>query len=255
MRRTAKNLLRKFLSKHLVAHRIRGGPLRGYKIVTSWHDYPAAILGTTEAELSNWLIQHVHAGETWLDIGAHYGYISLLLCKLTGPQGSVVSVEPSIATAGCLEQTRRLNRLSSLAILPFGLHGLDHMEMAEVTIDRGMAEMVTGSGKFTGIIFCHSLDQLFSQLKLDARYPAIHGIKIDVEGMEMKVLAGMREMLAHYRPSLVVELHPNVSEHEFNEFMGAAHYRFVRKIAHGLEGIFSYVYFPDESRTGAAVLA
>ena len=43
--------LRSLFPRSLVSHRILAGPLRGSKIVTSWHDYPAAILGKTEEVL------------------------------------------------------------------------------------------------------------------------------------------------------------------------------------------------------------
>jgi len=36
-----KALLRRFLARSIHKHRIFFGPLRGYMIVTSWHDYPA----------------------------------------------------------------------------------------------------------------------------------------------------------------------------------------------------------------------
>ena len=44
-----KEALRKLLPRTVKPHRILAGPLRGQWIVTSWHDYPAAILGYTEA--------------------------------------------------------------------------------------------------------------------------------------------------------------------------------------------------------------
>ena len=46
--------LRRFFPRSLVSHKILGGPLRGSTIVTSWHDYPAAILGRTELPLLEW---------------------------------------------------------------------------------------------------------------------------------------------------------------------------------------------------------
>jgi hypothetical protein len=39
---------------------------------------------------------------------------------------------------------------------------------------------------------------------------AIHGVKIDVQGMEIETLRGMRDMLRRHRPRLVVELHAGV---------------------------------------------
>jgi hypothetical protein len=82
-----KVLPRRFLPRSIHKHRIFGGPLRGYRIVTSWHDYPAAITGRTERPLLDWFAQNVNPNETWLDIGAHYGYTAIGLCRLVGAAG------------------------------------------------------------------------------------------------------------------------------------------------------------------------
>ena len=39
----------------------------------------------------------------------------------------------------------------------------------------------------------------------------IHGVKIDVQGMELETLGGMRDALARWRPRIVLELHAGVS--------------------------------------------
>jgi hypothetical protein len=39
----------------------------------------------------------------------------------------------------------------------------------------------------------------------------IHGVKIDVQGMELETLDGMRDALARWRPRIVLELHAGVS--------------------------------------------
>ena len=106
--------LRSLLPRSLARHRILGGPLRGSAIVTSWHDYPAAILGKTELALLKWFGKNVGEGETWLDIGAHYGYTSIALCKLVGSAGHVYAFEPMLNTAGCVTRTRLLNDLAAI---------------------------------------------------------------------------------------------------------------------------------------------
>src|SRR5579871_1370118 len=100
MNRTWKERIRQFLPKTLKGHRIRRGFLQGSVIFTSWRDYPGAIRGTTEAPLLEWFQRNVQPGETWLDIGAHYGYTALALAKLVGATGRVVAFEPVIASAG-----------------------------------------------------------------------------------------------------------------------------------------------------------
>jgi len=109
------------MPKTVRSHRILAGRLRGYRIVTSWHDYPAAILGRTEQALLTWFDRHVQIGETWLDVGAHYGYTAIALSRLVGPGGRVFAFEPEVATAGCLGRTRDANRLPQLIVIPLGL--------------------------------------------------------------------------------------------------------------------------------------
>jgi hypothetical protein len=74
---SVKSLVRELLPRRHVAHRVMTGPLRGMRIVTSWHDYPAAIFGYTERKLTDWLLANAGPGETWLDVGANCGYTSL----------------------------------------------------------------------------------------------------------------------------------------------------------------------------------
>ena len=43
---------------------------------------------------------------------------------------------------------------------------------------------------------------------------AIDGVKIDVQGMEIETLAGMRRTLMQWHPKLVIELHAGVSREQ-----------------------------------------
>ncbi len=40
--------------------------------------------------------------------------------------------------------------------------------------------------------------------------PVVHGIKIDVQGMELDALRGMRRLLSRHRPKIVLEIHRDV---------------------------------------------
>src|SRR5438552_7816781 len=108
--------LRRLMPRAVRPHRILWGRLRGFRIVTSWHDYPAAILGRTERPLLDWFEEHVKPGETWLDVGAHYGYTAIALSRLVGPLGRVFAFEPMLGTAGHLARTRAINGLRQLTV-------------------------------------------------------------------------------------------------------------------------------------------
>ena len=52
----------------------------------------------------------------------------------------------------------------------------------------------------------------------------IHGIKIDIQGMELEALESMRDALARWRPCLVIELHAGVSRERVLALLGEVGY-------------------------------
>jgi hypothetical protein len=132
MNETTKRMLRALLPSTPKPHRILAGDLAGAKIVTSWHDYPAAILGYGEKELISWLLRTVKPGETWLDVGAHYGYTSLAMCRAVGETGRVFAFEPSLSCAGSIARTRLANRYWWWTVCPFGLDDASDLAVHEL---------------------------------------------------------------------------------------------------------------------------
>jgi FkbM family methyltransferase len=193
--------------------------LRGKRIVTSWWDYPAAIAGVTEPELLAWFGRNAKSGETWLDVGAHYGYTAISLGHLVGRSGRVFAFEPMAATVGCLARTRYLNGLEQLIIVPLALGMADGIQLQRLTTIRGMVDTTirssSGAGQPTSwseAILVAQMDWLWPRIA--GGDPAIHGIKIDVQGMELHVLRGMAGLLKSHHPKLVVELHRGVDRAE-----------------------------------------
>ena len=206
---SARRHVRRLMPRTVRRHRIWSGPLRGRRLVTSWHDYPGAILGYTERDLLRWLSSHVELQETWIDIGAHYGYTALALCELVGPQGRVFAFEPVLATAGHLSRTRALNGLSQLTVVPFALAACREPLLADVPLVRGMAEHAAGAGEApTDRVIEIAFDEVWPSLC--GGEPTIHGVKIDVQGMEIEVLTGMQQALRDSRPVIVLEVHAGV---------------------------------------------
>lgn len=210
------------------AHRILSGPLCGSRIVTSWRDYPAAIAGITEPQLLAWFSRHAAAGETWLDIGAHYGYTSLALARQVGAAGRVFAFEPMAATAGCLARTRAINNLECLTVVPMALGAEPGLGVVELTTVRGMVDSTLATAgapeqQWREKFLTSQLDWLWP--RICSGLPAIHGIKIDVQGMELHVLKGMQETLRTHRPKLVVELHRGVDRAAVLSLLGDLGYR------------------------------
>lgn len=202
--------LRRLFPRSLKPHKILGGPLRGSTIVTSWHDYPAAILGRTEGPLLECFSNNVGRGETWLDIGAHYGYTAIALSKLVGVTGQVYAFEPMLNTAGCICRTKSLNNLRQLTVIPMALGNCADLSLESLLSTRGMIDStLQDAGGFKESFAVSRLDWLWPRIAgPDLR---IDGIKIDVQGMEIQVLEGMAMLVKQFRPKLLVEVHIGVS--------------------------------------------
>jgi FkbM family methyltransferase len=207
-----KERVRKLLPRRERSHAIKGGELKGERIFTSWHDYPGAILGTTERPLLDWFARNVRPGETWLDIGAHYGYTAIALSRLVGPAGRVYAFEPVLATAGCLARTRELNGLNQLTVVPMALHRLPEITTLDLPVIRGMADSTISRDSLSERILAVSLDSIWPSLC--SGNPKVQGVKIDVQGMELAVLSGMTELLDRCSPRLVIEFHRGVDRGE-----------------------------------------
>ncbi|HZQ05317.1 MAG TPA: FkbM family methyltransferase [Anaerolineae bacterium] len=223
MNATLKRTLRQLLPRTLKPHTIFAGPLRDYRIVTSWHDYPAAILGRTERELVEWFAQNVRAGETWLDIGAHYGYTAIALSHYVGATGRVFAFEPMLTSAGCLTQTRRLNDLAQLTVVPLGL-GDARLGLERLPVVRGMVDSTLRANG-------HSWQETFLVAQLDEVWQEIcggnarvDGIKVDVQGMELNVLRGMKDLLRSQQPKVIVEVHAGVARDELRALLAQVGY-------------------------------
>jgi FkbM family methyltransferase len=110
-----------------------------------------------------------------------------------------------------VDQGRVLNGMSQVTVLPMALGACATLEFRRLACTRGMADSTLSpdpSAWFVNVAVA-SFDWLWPALHGgDAR---IHGVKIDVQGMELETLGGMRDALARWRPRLVLELHAGVS--------------------------------------------
>jgi FkbM family methyltransferase len=218
-----KGVLRRFLPRTLSEHTILGGPLRGSAIVTSWHDYPAAILGRTEGALLHYFKNHVGNGETWLDIGAHYGYTAIALSKLVGPFGRIFAFEPMLSTSGCISRARLLNNIPQLTVIPIALGNCADMTIDSLQSVRGMIDStLPDAAEFKETFVASRLDWLWP--KISGSDLRIHGVKIDVQGMELQVLEGMTTLARTFRPKLLIEIHKGVLRQKLLDLVASIGY-------------------------------
>ncbi len=134
------------------------------------------------------------------DIGANVGLFTILAGRLVSPGGSVIAFEPQPENLSALRNNLDLNQLGS-----------------EIRVVEAAASGTTGPGTFnaetsmTGRVEEAGTVSI-KLIRVDdfvADNPSLapNLVKIDVEGHEMDVLAGMADTLRHSRPIAIIEGH------------------------------------------------
>jgi FkbM family methyltransferase len=163
--------------------------------------------GTWEPVLSQWIWRSLEPGDVFVDVGANFGYFSLLAARAVGPGGSVVAVEASAATSGRLEENLRLNRADNVRVV----HAAAAAREGSIAFyrapwnDAESTTVPTERHELEAEVRAAPLPRLLGEEEL--RRARI--IKIDVEGGELGVLAGLAPAADRLRPDaeIVVEAH------------------------------------------------
>ena len=157
-------------------------------------------------------------GMTAIDVGANWGYFTLVCAHLVGPRGTVVALEPHPRLASTLRENVRSNNLPQVRVLELGAAAAtgvaSFIDYPGEGSNRGLSRMTEGAerGDFCGVTV--ALDDLLDQILTAQTSPhpasAVDLLKLDVEGAEHEVLDGMSRGLASGRYRYVLlECHPH----------------------------------------------
>lgn len=160
--------------------------------------------GYWEMWLTQFLASNVKPGMTVIDVGANFGYYTLLLADAVGEQGKVIAVEPNPDTVMLLQETMQLNGYANRTkIVPCALsHQAGTAWLFSPDGEPKNALLVGQSGLpggTTNEVPTLTLDSIALDL------PKVDLVKIDAEGGERGIVAGMMQLIARDRPTLVLE--------------------------------------------------
>jgi len=157
----------------------------------------------------------IREGFTVLDVGANIGDVTLHAAAKVGVGGRVVAVEPDPVNFKKLQLNCSSNpRLSNIVLLNHGLGDAEE-ELSLITFmesNRGMNRIGVGesSAEKAVRIRVRTIDHVFQEY--GNRTPDL--IKIDVEGFELRVLRGARQVIERCHPILFIEVDDNnLAEH------------------------------------------
>lgn len=151
-----------------------------------------------ETSLARWLVE---PGETVIDVGANVGYYTVLLAREVGPSGKVYAFEPEPVNFDLLERGVAANAYTNVTAEQLALSdsngSLKLYLAAENKGDHRIAPAVEDR---------ESIE--IRAVPLDEYLPAqerVHFIKVDTQGAEGLIVAGMQRVLAE-NPDLVLIL-------------------------------------------------
>lgn len=146
-------------------------------------------------------------GDTVIDVGANIGIMTAFAALMVGDSGTVHSFEPVQDVFKSLEANVDLNNFRNVVLHKYALGGGANDALIHVNPQNtGESSLVTmGSCAVKEHVHVESLDNLIESRRIITE-GAIRFIKIDVEGFELEVLKGARNVLSKPNaPILCVE--------------------------------------------------
>lgn len=166
-------------------------------------------LGSYEPQETLLLPALLREGDTCVDVGAHWGYFSLIAATRVGSSGRVLAVEADPRVFAILQRTLGLN--PTLKVEP--LHVAAAAEPGRLMLNGydergdnwGISSVATSQGGATFDVSAEPLDDLLDRHQVGE----VGLLKMDIEGAEALALRGCKRSLGRQRiRNLLLELHP-----------------------------------------------
>jgi FkbM family methyltransferase len=173
--------------------------------LSQWPDRSTYFLGRWHnLEMQRFMSDVIKAGDTVVDIGANRGNFAVVASHLLGNMGKVICFEPNPNCIRVLDNAIASNHLENVFINRIGLGDRDEELTLSVPIFN------SGEGTFGRSAYGNELTyQVRAQVKLGDKLLANERpslIKIDVEGFECKVIAGLAETIGRNHPIILTEV-------------------------------------------------
>lgn len=189
--------------------------------------------GEWEKWVTDMIWRYLKPGDTFVDVGAHVGWYTLLAAERVGPKGRVVSFEPNPGLYRMLRDSVHINGFQNHT---------DVRQQAALDVDGSVqlrwdltrtgwghvvsADVPVTTEKSRGAYQIASV----TAVKLASVLETASMIKIDAEHSELAVLRGALPLIERSRPILIVEHHPLPPEVPYTEL--------VWLVEHGGYGLF-----------------
>jgi FkbM family methyltransferase len=178
--------------------------LDGFTLTFPKRFLPHYVFREYEPLTRNFFLGFLRPDMVVIDVGAHIGYFTLLAARAVGATGKVYSLEPYCETYRYLRENVARNGLANVVVF----------DKAAGASQRLRSFHITGSSDSNGF-YSHPLADTVAVTEVEETpldllvRRRVDAVKIDVEGAEFEVLAGMRRILSeNHQIRLCVEWNP-----------------------------------------------
>ena len=206
LKRAVISSLQPFIANHVYTQ--RNGPARGLRRRGGLGFLPRfAAMSLEERFLQTLNLE----GKTVYDVGGYEGVLTLFFASRVGPSGRLITFEPNPRSCARIRENVRLNGFTNVDVRQLGL-GARAMraslvfpadEAARGSLVADIQDQIRHEKSASAIEI--DIDSLDHQIELGLPHPDF--VKIDVEGLELDVLEGMKATIGRRRPTLHIEIH------------------------------------------------
>jgi len=164
--------------------------------------------GVYESGLIDFVQEHLKQGDSFVDIGANVGFISMCASQCVGEEGKVFSFEPVDTTAALLRKSIEVNGIKNTELFGVGLSNASGEApiFKPDAVNRGAVSLAGTTAKEQlpeQVVTLKRLDEVLSP----EQWQKVSLVKIDVEGWELEVLQGATGLIEKtgHTPVFIVE--------------------------------------------------
>ncbi len=167
------------------------------------------LFGERELEHKAMLERIVTPGMCVFDIGANIGYYPIMESRLVGPEGRVIAIEPSPTNIALLERNLELNGVTNIDVREGAVsdtHGEREFHLSTQSNLNTFHDIGSGAVHLAGESIPVSVTTVPA---LAAEFGAPDLIRMDVEGHEVEVIAGLLDAVqaGEMCPMIIFETH------------------------------------------------
>lgn len=154
-------------------------------------------IGKFEEIEVNWFCNALKPGDIVFDIGANGGLYTLLASKIVGSTGHVYAFEPGERELALLKNNLEKNKVSNVTVINQAVSDRKSTANFVVSQDGAMNSLAKNTHMYQNVINTTTVETTSLDIFINEfNIPKVDLIKIDVEGAEHLVLAGMKNLLS-----------------------------------------------------------